>query len=164
MRSMQSYVCDFTLPLIIWIGFLVSVEPGVETQSIAIDPSTCTKEDLMVFFPQPIVKAVLIRHHFSDSDAEHIAKMLAGKQSEIIHIIENKASQVHPNPFEDLSQRDVALKIFKETLYQVLRQVLQTYQKTNKEEIQAILEDTRVVRGRLFIECIKRGDQPSTSK
>lgn len=123
----------------------------------SIDTALCSKEILMSFFPQPVLKNVLIKHKVSEETADKIAKELSHKDQEVVKTVEHKAGEMEPNPLNDLSQRDLAIKIFRETLFQVFSQSL----KDNKlsfddAQIQTILDDMQEAKGKLFVECIKK--------
>lgn len=127
--------------------------------SLLVDPSLCSKEVLMTFFPQPIVQAVLIKHQVAAGEAEAIAKELSQKNQDIVKLVETKASQMDPNPFKDLSQRDAAIKIFRETLYDVFAGVLKKHGITDEKQIHQFLDDMQEVKGKLFVQCIRK-EQP----
>jgi hypothetical protein len=141
-------------------GFSVSgyLEHGEEDQlDSSVDTSLCTKEVLMTFFPQPVVKAILIRHGISESEANKIAKELSSKDPQVIKLVESKASAMDPNPLNDVNQRDTAVRIFSDTLYEVFSNVLKAHNvEASDNDIQTILDDTKEVKGKLFVECIKK--------
>jgi len=121
------------------------------------NPSLCAKETLMVFFPQLIVKAVLMQYGVNEEKAEKIAKELAQKDQIVVQQVEIKASKMDPNPLNNVNQRDVGVKIFGETLYEVFASVLKENQAgMDDQQIQVILDDIREIKGKLFVECIKR--------
>jgi hypothetical protein len=118
--------------------------------------SLCTKDVLMTFFPAPTVKSVLIRNQIPSDQAEAIAKELSKKDQDILKLVEKKASQMDPNPFKDLSQRDAAIKLFRETLYEVFTGVLKEQGIADEDKINTYLEDIREAKGKLFVECIRK--------
>ena len=87
----------------------------------------CTKEELMTFFPQVVVKAVLEKAKIPDDKAEGIADEMSHKDDELMKMVESKASKLDPNPLRDLGQRDVAIKIYRESL---LQEFLKSYKTT----------------------------------
>jgi hypothetical protein len=116
----------------------------------------CSKEELTSFFPYSVVQSILLQANFSQDKADHIAQALSKQDSEIIKKVEEKASKLEPNPFKDLSQRDIAIKIYQETLYEEFSKTLNIYGITDKDEIQHLLEQMKKTRSRLFIECIHK--------
>ena len=129
---------------------------------LQIDSALCTKDVLMTFFPGPIVKAVLVRYGVEPGKAEKIAEELSGKDREVVSDVEKKSAEYDPNPLNDLNQRDLAVKIFRETLYEVFAKVLKTNQVAGDDnEIQTILDDMKEIKGKLFVECIKKEQMPA---
>jgi hypothetical protein len=116
----------------------------------------CTKEELMTFFPQQVVQSVLMKAQLSKDQATSIAQELSQKDRELAKIVEEKAAKLDPNPFKDLSQRDLAIKIYRETLYEVFAKVLKSHGVTNEDQIQALLDDMQAAKSKLFIECIRK--------
>lgn len=148
-------------------GFTADIDTTEEISAAAIiqvDSSLCTKEVLMTFFPQPITKAVLLKHKVPEDKAEVISKELVKKSEAVTKSVEEKASKMETNPFTDLSQRDAAVKLFRETLFEVFSSVIKENQiEMDSNEIQALLDDMQEVKGRLFVECIKK-EQTSEKK
>jgi len=124
----------------------------------------CSKEELMTFFPQTVVQAVLINQNFSAEDAKAIALELSQKNPELIRIVEEKASKLDPNPFKDLSQRDLGLKIYRETLYEVFSKVLKAHGISDENKIQMLLDEIREAKSKLFIECIRKQQNATAAK
>ena len=116
----------------------------------------CTKEELMTFFPQQVVESVLLKAKVPHEKAVVIAKELSQKDREFTKIVENKASKMDQDPFKDLSQRDLAIKIYRETLYEVFAKVLKANGVTNDDQIQSLLEEMSAAKSKLFIDCIRK--------
>lgn len=126
------------------------------TLSTKVDTTLCTKEELMTFFPKVVVKAVLVQNKVSETDAQAIADELSKKDQEVVKSVELKASKLDPNPFKDVSNRDQAVKIYRETLYEVFSNALKAHNISDDNQIKMILEDLQATKGRLFVECIKK--------
>lgn len=118
--------------------------------------SKCTKEELMTFFPQQVVESVLTKAKIPSDQASAIAKELSQKDRELAKIVEDKAAKLEPNPFKDLSQRDLAIKIYRETLYEVFAKVLKAHGVKNEDQIQTLLEEMQSAKSKLFIDCIRK--------
>lgn len=163
MRDVYCYAYSVLVALIGFNG-LCGEEKKLEEVTMGSSSTLCTKEVLMTFFPQPVVKEVLLQQHISADQAESIAKELASKKnSEIIKLVEEKASRMDPNPFKDLNQRDTAVKIFRETLYDVFASVLQKYGMTDEKKVHALLDAIQEAKGKLFVECIRK-ENPKVEK
>ena len=144
------------------LGYLSTKYKDID---LNINPSLCSKETLMTFFPQPIVKAVLIQYGVNEEDAIKISKELSKKDQEVVRIVEEKSAKLDPNPLNDLNQRDVAVKIFGETLYEVFAKVLKSYKvSADDNQIQEILDNMKEIKGKLFVECIKLERQTERSQ
>lgn len=133
------------------------------TETVLSNAMKCTKEELMTFFPQQVVQSVLIKAQLPQDQASSIAEELAQKDREFAKIVEDKAAKLEPNPFKDLSQRDLAIKIYRETLYEVFAKVLKSHGVTNEDQIQALLDDMQAAKSKLFIECIRKQQAKASS-
>jgi hypothetical protein len=116
----------------------------------------CSKEQLMSFFPQPIVQAVLADTDLTQEQIVSIARDLSQKDQELTKRAEQKASKLNPNPFNDLSQRDLSNKIYNETLYEAFAEALKAHGITKDDQIQTLLNKMRETQSKLFIECIRK--------
>lgn len=136
--------------------FLVFCDLMANDSSGELPYPKCSQEELMRFFPQPIVKSVLIKAHFSEKDATEIAEQLANKDKGMSKIVDEKASQFYPNPFRDLSQRDQAIKIYQETLFEVFANVLQSHGIKDENQIRTLLDEVRTTKSKMFVECMRQ--------
>jgi hypothetical protein len=127
-----------------------------EEEANTDDSNLCTKEELMTYFPQPLIKSILIKSKIEEDKAEEISKDLAQKGQDLEKLVAEKASSVEPNPFKDLSQRDTAIKIYRETLYEVFAKTMQSHGISNEDQIQLLLEDMQSAKSKLFVDCIKK--------
>lgn len=142
-------------------SFAASAALNAEPQSTPSQPITnfsCSKEELKTFFPEPVVRSVLIKANVPEEDANSIATELSKKNSQWGKIIREKAAKLTPNPLDDLSQRDIGLKIYRETLYEVFSQMLKAHGISDEDKIQNMLDEIRETKSRLFLECV-RGQQ-----
>lgn len=128
--------------------------PSATAASTAIKNFSCTKEELEAFLPEAVVRNVLLKNNFSEADANAIALELWQKNTMMREIMKKKASKLRPNPLEDLSQRDVGLKIYRETLYEVFSQTLKAHGISDEDKIQNLLDEIRETKSKLFLECV----------
>lgn len=157
MKHILSYLCCAIMMTSICHAYLQAEVKDNQSSSIA----KCTKEELMTFFPQPVVQSVLIQANIPQEEATEIAKELSYKNTDLVKQVEEKASKLNPNPFKDLSQRDLAIRIYRETLYEVFAKVLKAHGVTNEDQIQTLLDEMQVAKSKLFIDCIRK--QQTTS-
>lgn len=137
----------------------LQAENTAKTSSSSLN---CTKEQLMTFFPQPVVESVLIEAKIPEEQAKEIARELSQQDRELVKKVEEKAVKWDPNPFSDLSQRDLAIKIYNETLYEVFSKILKSHGIHNDNQIQTLLDKVREMKSKLFIDCIRNQQAPST--
>jgi hypothetical protein len=159
MRHIISRLCCTT---VISMCCLTSLKAET-TETLLSNSMKCTKEELMIHFPQQIVESILIKAKFSKEQATSIAAELSHKDQEWAKIVEDKAAKLDPNPFKDLSQRDLAIKIYRETLYEVFAKVLKSHGVTNDDQIQTLLDEVQSAKSKLFIECIRKQHVNSSS-
>ncbi len=158
MKQMHSCLCCTAA-----ISMMVITSLYAETTEVVLSNSMkCTKEELMRFFPEQLLESILIKAKLPKDQADAIAQELAQKDSELAKIVEEKSAKVEPNPFKNLSHRDLAIRIYRETLYEVFAKVLKSHGVTNEDQIQSLLDELQEARSKLFIECIRK-QQPQPS-
>jgi hypothetical protein len=135
---------------------------GAEEQIDLDESPVCTKQELMAYFPQILVKKVLLSSGIKTKQAIAISEELSQKGQELEKIVAEKASKLDPNPFKDLSQRDVAIKIYRETLYEVFAKVLKSHGINDEDQIQVLLDKMQLAKSKMFIDCIRK--EQSSSK
>lgn len=154
---LTSCICQATL----FMTCCCYLSAADESKPLALDASLCTKQNLMTFFPEPVVKAVLQRYQVPQQDIDAIAKDLAQKDLDVAKAVELKAANMQPNPFKDPSQRDVAHKVFRETLFEVFASTMKAHGMQDEDQLQAILEEIRSTKSKLFVECILKESPPA---
>ena len=137
----------------------LDAQPQQSTPSQIIEKFSCSRKELETFFPEPVVRSVLLKSNLSEEDANSIAAELAEKNSQWSKIIREKAAKLTPNPLEDLSQRDIGLKIYRETLYEVFSQMLKAHGISDEDKIQNMLDEIRETKSKWFMECIRNQQQ-----
>jgi hypothetical protein len=162
MKRMVSSLCCATAIAISMFSCLTLLHAET-TETLLSNSMKCTKEELMTFFPQQIVESILIKAKLPKEQATLIAEELSKKDRELAKIVEDKAAKLEPNPFKDLSQRDLAIKIYRETLYEVFAKVLKSHGVTNEDQIQSLLDEMQAEKSKLFIECIRKQQTHSSS-
>lgn len=155
-KFIYSYCCTVVMTLNCLVP--LQAENAVKTPSSL----NCTKEQLMTFFPQPIVESVLTEAKISEEQVKEISQELSQQDRELIKKVEEKAAKWDPNPFSDLSQRDLAIKIYNETLYEVFSKILKAHGINSDNQIQALLDKVREMKSKLFIDCIRNQQISST--
>ena len=126
----------------------------------------CNKQELGRFFPKRVLKAVLIKDQVPQDQAETIADNLSTKDDVLMRTIREKASRMDPNPFQDLNHRDVAIKLYRESIYQEFAKVLKAHGIQDEDKIQLMLDDLQRAKSKLFLDCIRKENiaSPQTDK
>ena len=116
----------------------------------------CDKDDLLKYFPAEIVKEVLKnKTKLKEEQVVKIVAQLSNVDDEIDQIVQAKASKMQPNPFKRAGFRNVGLKIYQETVLEVFVKVLSAQESINEAEARELLEEIRLAKGKIFINCIK---------
>lgn len=130
-----------------------------ENEILAVNNSylPCSKEELMKFFPQPIVKGVLMNDaHLPEQEADSIAQELAKADQRLEKMVDEKAARYNPNPLKNLGQRDQAIKIYQETLFEVFASTLKSHNIKDESQIRFLLEEIRSIKSKMFVDCIRQ--------
>ena len=135
---------------------------SLKAEEVFVEES-CTKEELLRFFPEPIVKKVLIEAKLPEKQAVSISKELAIQDEQLRKLVENRAALKEPNPLNDPMQRGQAIKLYQEVLFEVFSTTLKKYGVEEKEQMHYLLEQIRSKKSQLFIDCIRRQQQPANS-
>jgi hypothetical protein len=137
------------------LGVSVIVTPGYVLAQSATDE--CTKELLLSYFPESFVKNTLQKFNVPKDKWDGVIKALADKDKDVLKIVEDKASKLNPNPFKDRdpAQRQVAVKIFRETLFQVFSDALKS-QDIENTQYQAMLDDIQQQKAKNFAQCMEK--------
>lgn len=119
----------------------------------------CAKDYLLSYFPAPIVKETLKQFNIPQDKWDGIIKSLGNKDKEVVKIVEQKASQMNPNPLKDPQQRQAAVKLFRETLMQVFTDALKENNLTDTSKFQAMLDDIQQQKAKKFAMCMDKQRQ-----
>lgn len=150
------------------IGLAALLSPNVDAadfQTTTPQLDQCTKELLLSYFPEQFVNETLKKYNVPQDKWAKISQALIGKEKEIIKTVEEKASQMNPNPLKDPQQRQTAVKLFRETLLQVFGDALKANGVTDEKQFNAMLDDIQQQKAKKFAECMKKQDKltPNTA-
>lgn len=149
-------MCDKKSIFSFILGLGIVLSPGF----LAADapPDACSKELLISYFPQVFVTETLKKFDIPHDKWDSIIKGLADKDPEVLRAVEDKASKMEPNPFKDRSaqQRQIAVKIFRETLFEKFNDVLKANGITDAKQVQAMLDDIALQKAKNFAACIEK--------
>lgn len=116
----------------------------------------CSKELLLAFFPESFVNETLKKFDVPEKEWSGINQDLKGKDSDVIKMVETKASKMDPNPLKDPQQRQGAVKIFRETLLEIFSGVMKAHGITDDKQIQSMLDDIQQQKAKRFMMCMDR--------
>lgn len=148
-----------TIFLTMSIVLLPAALPAQATTATTTDE--CSKELLLSYFPEAFVSQTLKKYNVPQDKWDSISKGLAAKDKDVLKIVEEKASKLTPNPFKDRdpAQRQVAVKIFRETLTQVFSEVLKANGITDDNQIAMMLDDIQQQKAKNFAQCMEKQKQ-----
>ncbi len=149
------YLCCSTLVALLCLGETVVADEEKVKNSNRESP-LCATEVLMTFFPQPIVKDILVKHQIPLAEAEAIAQELSQKNRDITKLLENQVIQLDSSSFRDINRREIIMKASKEALYDVFATVLKSHGITDDNQIHVFLDDMQEAKRVLFIQCIRQ--------
>lgn len=143
------------------IGFAFA---GFSTPSplVASTVEECSKELLLSFFPEAFVKEVLQKNGIAQDKWEPIVKGLKEKNDDVIKLVDEQASKMTPNPLKDPSQKQVAVKIFRESLYQVFSGVLKANGISDDQKINLMLGEIQQLKTKRFAQCMESNKASSS--
>lgn len=137
------------------VGFSACAIP-MNLPAAATPTDECSRELLLSYFPEVFVNETLSKFKVPQDQWEGINKDLSGKDKEVIKMVENKASQMNPNPLKDPQQRQAAVKIFRETLFQVFSDVMHAHGISDDQQIQSMLDDIQQQKAKRFAMCMQK--------
>lgn len=123
----------------------------------------CSKEILLAYFPTVFVNDTLSRFNVPKDQWEAIDKELSERDKGIIKIVESKAEKINPNPLKDPQQRQVAVKIFRETLLENFSAVMKAHGVKDDKQIQSMLDDIQQQKAKRFSQCMEKQTAPAIS-
>ncbi len=144
--DIKAFVATFIVGLGVCLSPLAALE---HTQD-------CAKELLTSYFPEPFVVETLTQYNVSRDRWDGIMQGLAEKDKEIIRIVEEKASRMSPNPLKDNQQRQLAVKLFRETLTDAFDEVMKKNGITDETQTQAMLNDIQQRKAKYFTQCMEK--------
>lgn len=119
-----------------WVVFWLFVILSPLSYLPAYDASPpCFRELETNFFKQILLYQALSLHHVYQSQWSPIYQDLVKRSADIPRTVRDKASRMHRNPLQDPFQKDVAVDILRQTLYDAFVEVLKIHNITNESDI-----------------------------
>lgn len=128
----------------------------VEAKPSVTTVDECSRELLLAYFPAPFVRETLKKFKVPEMEWSKIESELASKDKETLKIVEQKAAAMETNPLKDPSSRQMAVKLFRETLLEEFSSVLKTHGVSDDKQIQEMLADVQQQKAERFAKCMKQ--------
>jgi hypothetical protein len=138
------------------IGLSVIAMPMTVSAVAPAGMDECARELLLSYFPEQFVNETLERYNVPRDKWASINQALSAQDKEIIRMVEERASQISPNPLKDPQQRQAAVKLFRETLLKVFSDAMRANGVTNEQDYQAMLDDIQKQKAKKFAQCMQR--------
>lgn len=135
---------------------------SVNSQVSAKD-NQCSKETLHAYFPESFLRETFAKFNVPKDKWDTIIKNLNEKDKNVIKIVEEKTAKMNPNPLKDPQQRQVVVKLLRETLLEVFSNELKANGVTDDKQISAMLDDIQQQKVKRIAECIKNEAQTTKS-
>lgn len=154
-------ISRFTKGLFLWMLTFNVMQTTVISADVSVENDDCTQKALRSFFPEKYVKESLQKFHVPESKWSAITQGLTAKEQDVARIVEEKAQKMSSNPLKDPNQRQTAVKIFKDTLYETASQVLKANGITDDKQIQDMVDDIQHQKAKQFAQCIEKHKFPA---
>lgn len=120
------------------------------------DNEECAQEILLAYFPGIFVRETLSKFKVPQDQWDAINKELSLRDKEIIKKVEAKAAKMSSNPLKDPQQRQAAVKIFRETLFENFAEVMRAHGIKDDQQIQQMLDDIQQQKAKRFARCMQQ--------
>ncbi len=131
--------------------------------SSSLKDSDCSKDLLLAYFPESFVKETFTKFNVPKDKWSALIKGLNDKDKEVIRVVEDKASKMTPNPLKDPQQRQLAVKLFRETLLEIFSNVMKANGVTDDTQISSMLDDIQQQKAKRIAMCIKKDSDANKS-
>ena len=115
----------------------------------------CSKELLLSYFPSNFVENTLMEYNVSEKEWKGIITDLQSEDDQVVVLVEEKAAKMDPNPLKVAGHRDMAVALFRETLYEVFSRVLSRHGITEPSLVAAMLDDIQFQKAKRFVNCME---------
>lgn len=123
----------------------------------------CSKETLHAYFPEVFVRETFTKFNVPRDKWDSIIKNLNEKDKSIIKLVEEKTAKMNPNPLKDPQQRQVVVKLLRETLLEVFSNELKANGVSDDKQISAMLDDIQQQKVKRIAMCIKNEAEATKS-
>lgn len=155
-------VAQFAKGLFLWVLTVSAVQmPVLIFADATNEADDCSQKALRSYFPEKFVRETLKKFHVPEDRWTTIVQGLNAKEQDVEKSVESKAEKMSSNPLRDPNQRQAAVKIFKESLFETASQVLKANGVTDNKQIQDMVDDIQHQKARQFAQCIEKHKLPA---
>lgn len=155
------------LSLLVGACAFITTVNAIDQTSTTTGNSECSKEALHAYFPEVFVRETFTKFNIPRDKWDSIIKNLNEKDKSVIKIVEEKTSKMDPNPLKDPQQRQVVVKMLRETLMEIFSNELKANGINDDKQITAMLDDIQQQKVKRIAMCIKNemqaAKEPSSS-
>jgi len=155
-KQVKTLLCGLGMYLIA-NGAHADTVPMPVSSSVPVGETMMSDACLLSFYPEEFVNITLERNNVPKDQWVQINKELAAK--DVIGQVEAKAARMTPNPLKDTQQRQAAVPLFRQTLFDNFAEVLRAHGITDNIKIQAMLDDVQAQKAKNVADCIKNHKQ-----
>lgn len=137
------------------VGLFILSFTGGQLSANEEAQAECSKNLLLSYFPESVVNEVLSSYNVQQNLWPAINADLAKQDAIIVSIVEKKSTALKQNPQYDVKQKDIAVGIYRETLYEVFAETMKKYGIDRQAQVEAMLDEIQYKKGKLFNECMK---------
>ncbi len=123
------------------------------TVTLSADEDLCTKETLVVFFPQPFVEKTMAKFDVDADLRESILDDLTGKDPEILATIDSRSEMQGYNPLKDPSKRNETVQLFNQVVLESFTQIMEAHGITDTAQIKDMYSDIQRQKAERFRLC-----------
>lgn len=147
--------------LFLWmLSFNILQMPHLYGETAAIEEADCSQQALRAYFPEKFVKSTLKKFNIPEDKWGGIVQGLKGREKDVEIIVETNAEKMNPNPLRDPQQRQAAVKLFKDALFQVASETFKKNGVNDDQQIRSMLDDIQQQKIKQFAECIEKHKLP----
>ncbi|MEC7839548.1 MAG: hypothetical protein VX777_05880 [Chlamydiota bacterium] len=146
------------------LAFSFSMHQSFADQQVVEIEEDCSKDLILSYFPEKIVNNVLQSYNIAQELWPAINEDLKSQDAIIVSKVEDKTKSMNPNPLRDPAQKDIAVNIFRETLYETFSDVMKKYGVDSPEQSQAMMNQIQYEKAEHFKRCMDKRREHSRIK
>ena len=120
---------------------------------ISAEERRCVREIENTFFNSVFVSQALASHDVSQSAWSEVNRKLQARVDDLPRLVKERASSMHPNPFDSPFQPHEAAKVLQEVLYDLFASVLREFNVDNPFAVREMFNYIRQQQNRRFVDC-----------